>query len=107
MHLQGLVGRSRRILTPEEIDEAIGRLHFIRVEEKDCEEGARLTSRDLQRASGSNYVEGAEYSKLHAWSDVRSQRPLATEGSFRGTTSDEGPLTVMKWRGDVALPSVC
>jgi hypothetical protein len=66
VRLEGLVGRARRVVTPEQLDEVIGRDNRTTVQPEHREDGARFGARDRDRHVPPN-LERSQNPQLHRW----------------------------------------
>jgi hypothetical protein len=64
--LDGLPGRPGRGLTPERIDQAVGRDDSVRIQQEHCKQRALLAPGDRNDTRVVEHFEWAENSKLHA-----------------------------------------
>jgi hypothetical protein len=69
VHLECLLGRSRRLLTPESVDQVVARDDAVRVEEEDGEQRPLLGGADVDRPAVVDDLERPQDTKVHRLSE--------------------------------------
>ncbi len=66
MHLECLLGRLRRSLLPERVDQLVARDDPVRVQEQEADQGALLRAAELEQAAFVENLERPEDAKFDA-----------------------------------------
>src|SRR5436190_1791850 len=99
VHLERLAGRSRRILVPECIGQAVRGDDMVCVEQEDGQECSLFVRAELYRSPVRENLQRAEYPVVHSESDITVRRPAQDTVTLTPWSPSRPLLTV--WRSGV------